>query len=81
MLSRHAYGMAIDINPQNNPYVWYRRGVKKVDDPNSRAYIDRTSGDPHVIVKGDICHRLFTKFGFAWGGDWQNPMDYQHFEK
>ncbi len=79
-LSRHAYGMAIDINTLTNPYVWYSRGVKKVSDENAKPYIDRTWGDPHMIVKGDVCWKAFTKNGFEWGGDWPNPIDYQHFE-
>jgi hypothetical protein len=24
---------------------------------------------------------FFTKYGFLWGGELENPIDYQHFEK
>ena len=44
-------------------------------------YIDRDSGLPHMILKGDICESTFAAYGFIWGGDWANPKDYQHFEK
>ncbi|MBS6195638.1 MAG: M15 family metallopeptidase [Clostridiales bacterium] len=80
-LSRHAYGCAIDINPQQNPYVWYSGGEKRWTHSNASPYIDRSSGDPHVIVEGDICYSIFEKYGFSWGGNWSDPIDYQHFEK
>ena len=81
-LSNHAYGRAIDLNPQQNPYVsfdgngspvWYHR--------NADPYIDRNSGDPHVIVAHDACYNIFAKYGFSWGGNWASIKDYQHFEK
>ena len=28
----------------------------------------------------DLCYKLFIEQGFSWGGDWENPIDYQHFE-
>lgn len=80
-LSRHAYGCAIDINPQQNPYVWYDGGQLRWSHANADPYIDRYSGNPHVIVEGDICCSLFKKYGFGWGGNWSNPIDYQHFER
>lgn len=80
-LSYHALGLAIDLNPQQNPYVTYTDGVPHWVHENAGDYIDRTSGDPHVIVSGDVCCSLFARYGFTWGGDWSNPKDYQHFEK
>ena len=76
-LSNHAYGRAIDINPQQNPYVINGNYSHE----NAAPYIDRSCGDPHVIVVGDVCYNLFRKYGFSWGGEWENPKDYQHFEK
>ena len=26
-------------------------------------------------------YEIFTKYGWTWGGDWDNLKDYQHFEK
>lgn len=79
-LSQHALGRAIDINPQQNPYV---TSGGEYSHANAAPYIDRTSGDPHVIVgsENDIGYSTFTKYGFSWGGAWSNPIDYQHFEK
>ena len=80
-LSNHAFGRAIDINPQQNPYVWNSGGQLQWSHENATPYIDRTCGDPHVIVQNDICYNIFAKYGFGWGGLWSDPIDYQHFEK
>lgn len=80
-LSNHAYGKAIDINPQQNPYVSYSTGKPKWAHSNADPYIDRTTGLPHVITHEDLAFKLFTERGFRWGGDWNNPKDYQHFDK
>lgn len=80
-LSNHAYGCAIDINPQQNPYIWYDSdGSLHYAHANAAAYIDRTSGADHMILYGDICYNTFAKYKFSWGGNWSNPVDYQHFE-
>ncbi|MBR1629265.1 MAG: M15 family metallopeptidase [Lachnospiraceae bacterium] len=79
-LSNHAYGCAIDLNPQQNPYVRIADGQKHWSHTNADPYIDRTNQDPHVIKEGDICCSTFKKYGFFWGGNWTNPIDYQHFE-
>lgn len=79
-LSNHAFGSAIDINPQQNPYVSFAEGVPSWEHENAAPYIDRTSGAAHMITRDDDCCRIFSKHGFIWGGDWENPKDYQHFE-
>ena len=80
-LSNHAWGCAIDINPQQNPYVSYKSGEPKWSHENANDYIDRTTGAAHMIVEGDECYNIFTKYGFGWGGAWKTIKDYQHFEK
>ena len=80
-LSKHSTGMAIDINPLYNPLVKHREGRTRVYPSNATPYIDRTRDFPYKIVKGDLCYRLFKKYGFSWGGDWKSSKDYQHFEK
>lgn len=80
-LSKHAYGHAIDINPQQNPYVSYTSGSPVWYHENANDYIDRTTGLPHVITEDDICYQIFIKYGFTWGGAWTNIKDYQHFQK
>jgi len=80
-LSNHAYGRAIDINPQQNPYVTFPKGRPYTYHDNAQQYIDRSTGLPHLITHDDLCYQVFTAHGFAWGGDWDSPKDYQHFEK
>lgn len=75
-LSHHALGLAIDINPLLNPYI---RG-SKVHPATATEYVDRTKDFPHKIDKNDLCYKVFTSYGFTWGGIWRNK-DYQHFEK
>lgn len=83
--SNHAYGTAIDINPYNNPYIIYDAdGSPSLLDEGAEAYLDRYAEDAyerHMINYSDLCYQLFTERGWQWGGDWSNPVDYQHFEK
>ena len=81
-LSNHSYGLAIDINPLYNPYVVKKsNGETEVQPATAGDYVDRTNGNPHYILKDDLCYRLFIEHGFTWGGDWNTKKDYQHFEK
>ena len=80
-LSNHALGRAIDINPQQNPYVTYKDGKPRWSHRNADDYIDRDTGLPHVITHDDLCYQLFKAHGFDWGGDWKTMKDYQHFDK
>ena len=76
-LSKHALGLAVDINPFENPYVRPTR----VKPAGAEEYADRTKAFRHKIDKEDLCYRLFREHGFSWGGEWRSVKDYQHFEK
>lgn len=80
-LSKHALGMAIDINPFYNPYITYPNGTERISPAGSEPYADRNADLPHMIQKGDLCYNLFLTHGFTWGGEWKSVKDYQHFEK
>lgn len=80
-LSKHAYGMAIDINPLYNPYVTYPKGKRRVSPAAGAVYADRNKDFPYKIDKNDLCYQLFTEHGFTWGGSWKTMKDYQHFQK
>lgn len=80
-LSKHALGLAIDINPFYNPYVTYPNGVEHISPPGSEPYGDRSADFPHKIDYEDLCYQLFKAHGFSWGGDWKSLKDYQHFQK
>lgn len=76
-LSRHALGMAVDINPLQNPCIKGRR----IQPSTAGDYVDRNKDFPHKIDEDDFCKEVFTSFGFRWGGNWRSVKDYQHFEK
>ncbi len=73
-LSNHALGLAIDINPVQNPYI--KKG--KILPANGRIKRTKAKG---VILKNDECYHIFIKRGWKWGGNWKSLKDYQHFEK
>ncbi len=73
--SQHAYGLAVDINPFENPEV--QNGT--VDPPAAIAWTDRTRSSPAMIVHGDAASLAFSAIGWTWGGDWTSLKDYQHF--
>ena len=72
--SRHAYGLAIDVNPLENPYV----SEGATSHPASVPYLERVPG-PGVIVEGGAAVAAFDSVGWEWGGRWAEPIDYQHF--
>lgn len=83
-LSKHAYGLAIDVNPYYNPYVVFHRnedGSDYISPPGSEIYADRSQNFAYKIDENDLCYRLFTEHGFTWGGNWNSTKDYQHFQK
>lgn len=77
VFSMHSYGIAIDINPVQNPYVKGDIVLPK----QGREYLDRDNVRKGMIVKGDVCYNAFVSRGWTWGGDWNSLKDYQHFEK
>lgn len=79
-LSKHALGMAVDINTLYNPYIKEVDGRLSIELANAAEYVDRSKDFPHKIDHDDICYKLFVKHGFEWGGDWTASKDYQHFE-
>lgn len=80
-LSKHALGLAIDINPLYNPYVKEKDNITTILPTEGEPYIDRTLTNIYFISKEDLCYKAFTKRGFTWGGSWNSLKDYQHFEK
>jgi hypothetical protein len=78
-VSLHAYGLAIDINPLQNPYV--RRdaqGRLAYSPPAGHAFGERIAGR---AGSSEQVVELFARHGFlTWGGDWKKPIDYQHFQ-
>lgn len=77
--SKHAYGAAIDINPLQNPYVSQAGSPQQeVLPPQGAAWLQRTPPQPGMAEE---VISVFYDHGFlVWGGQWKQPIDYQHFE-
>ena len=81
-LSKHARGLAIDVNPLYNPCVRRKKDGSLLIQPSTgKPYADRSKLFKYKITRRDLCYRLFIQHGFRWGGDWRSVKDYQHFEK
>jgi hypothetical protein len=77
-MSLHAYGVAIDLNPIQNPHV--ERGARgiEVSPPAGTDYVSRQNRRPGMA---EAVVDLFAHHGFAqWGGYWPRGIDYQHFQ-
>lgn len=75
--SQHAYGLAIDINPVQNPWV---KG-DRVKPRTGRAYVDRTQRLPGMIRRSGPVVHAFRTIGWGWGGNWRTLKDYMHFSR
>jgi hypothetical protein len=73
--SQHAYGRAIDLNPVENPFLWFGG----VSPPAGAEFVDRTQRRKGMIHHGDVVWSAFRSQGWEWGGDWSGEKDYQHF--
>jgi hypothetical protein len=73
--SAHAYGLAIDLNPFQNPYA--KDGL--VIPERASSYLDRSWHRPGMIRRDGLVVRAFARIGWSWGGDWRTLKDYQHF--
>jgi hypothetical protein len=75
VFSQHAYGLAIDVNPFQNPY---EKGDLVLPEL-AGAYTDRSWRRPGMILPGDVVVRAFADVGWTWGGTWNSLKDLQHF--
>lgn len=73
--SAHASGLAIDLNPFQNPY---RRGDLVLPELAS-AYLDRQRVRPGMVFDGGPAVTAFEAAGWGWGGRWSQPTDFMHF--
>ena len=77
-LSLHAYGLAIDLNPVQNPFIQIAGGKREVSPDEGKQYLDRKPPKPGMA---ETVIDIFADNGFTiWGGDWHSPIDYQHFQ-
>lgn len=76
-LSPHSYGVALDIDPVENPYqdvhgTWWPRTI-------GERYRNRGHAYPGMLYSGSAVTKALRNRGFRWGGYWSHP-DYQHFD-
>ncbi len=76
-LSKHALGLAIDINPMQNPY----QVGDYISPPGSENYSNRDIYQKGMILEGDVLYEAFIERDYTWGGHWYTMKDYQHFQK
>ena len=74
ILSQHARGLAIDINPVENPW----RKPDRLLPPEGAAYADRTVIRPGMFVRPGPVVAAIDELGFEWGGDWMHAWDDHH---
>jgi D-alanyl-D-alanine carboxypeptidase-like protein len=87
--SIHSYGLAIDINPLQNPVAYTEVGLLqdqvKVNPSGGRQYLNRSNLRPGMVENNyngkESVITLFRKHGFTiWGGSWNSPIDWHHFQ-
>lgn len=84
--SLHAYGAAIDINPVQNPFIEINEdGSAKISPEKSARFavnrLNQRPGKPSHIGMAEEIVDIFAEHGFfVWGGYWDYPIDYQHFQ-
>ena len=64
--SVHAYGLAVDVDPVENPYLEGGR----VHPRAGRAFLDRSRYRPGMAVRSGLLVRAFAGVGWQWGGRW-----------
>ncbi|MGH3779386.1 MAG: M15 family metallopeptidase [Pseudonocardiaceae bacterium] len=73
--SAHAYGLAVDLNPFNNPSV---KGDLVLPELAS-SYLNRDWVRSGMALDGGVAVTAFESAGWKWGGRWSAPVDFMHF--
>ncbi len=73
--SQHAYGLAVDLDPFQNPY----HSGDVVLPELAGAYLDRSDRRPGMVLPDGSAVRGFAAIGWRWGGDYRSLKDYMHF--
>ena len=80
VISMHSYGLAVDINPLQNPYVVDEKikNELKIWPDSGKEYLNRNNQRPGMVEQ---IVPIFIKHGLnIWGGNWNSPLDYHHFQ-
>ncbi len=87
--SNHSYGVAIDINPVQNPAFVPKNENNPIQPRTGEPFLDRCNLRDGMIlsepldpeIPGFVVYRAFRSRDWLWGGNWYSLKDYQHFEK
>jgi poly-gamma-glutamate synthesis protein (capsule biosynthesis protein) len=74
VLSQHARGRAIDLNPIENPW----RKPDRIEPAAGAAFADRSVIRPGMIVRPGPVVAVLDELGWEWGGDWRHARDDHH---
>jgi hypothetical protein len=69
VLSNHSYGIAIDINPGDNPY--------SLEDAVKKSKVDT---ERYIRTKDHPVVRIFAQYGFGWGGRYNDFMHFSYLD-
>lgn len=73
-------GLCMVVNPLYNPLVSYdAQGVQTILPEEGSPYADRSLSFAYKIDGDDLCHRLFLKHDFVWGGNGNTSKKYGMF--
>jgi hypothetical protein len=76
--SLHNYGLAVDINSAENPYLVKKNLGEVKFNEAIKTHLANT--DPYAIHTNDSVYKIFRKYSWFWGGDWTgDTRDYMHF--
>jgi hypothetical protein len=73
--SQHAYGLAVDVNPFQNPYHQGEVVLPEL----ATSYLDRGNVRPGMILAHGPVLKAFAAIGWKWGGDYHSLKDFMHF--
>lgn len=81
-ISKHASGLAFDVNPVQNMFIKYDADQNEIFRFPPNTIYDESS--PGTLTNDHPLVILMKNLGWEWGGDWTKESgrtDYQHFEK
>jgi hypothetical protein len=71
----NAFGLAVDLNPFNNPYVKGNLVLPEL----ASAYLDRDWVRSGMVLDGGPAVVAFESAGWKWAGRWTEPVNFMHF--
>ncbi len=78
LTSLHSYGLAIDLNPLQNPFIYFDepRGTAAIHPQQGWEFLNRHNKKPGMIE--DVVSIFAEQGFFIWGGRWTTPIDFHH---